>query len=499
MTVRVVERSIAMPPPAAAGIAEGADTLALLTPQEMARADAAAIAAGVSGSALMEAAGQAVALAARRRFRPVPTLVLAGPGNNGGDGYVAARLLARWGWPVAVAALAPPRPGTDAAGAAARWRGPLVGFGPDCTARARLVIDAVFGAGLARPVEGVVAATLAGIRAPILAVDVPSGLDGATGQPRGFAPMAAATVTFFRLKPGHLLLPGRLHGGAVTLADIGLPSSVLPSVGPRAWRNAPGLWRLPAAPGAASHKYTRGHVTILGGASMTGAARLAGAAAQRAGAGLVTIQAPDAAAAAAYRAGDPGPIVTTEPIEVLLTDPRREVWLAGPGLPPDAAARAALRRLLAARRRVVADAGVLVACADDAAALAGCAVLTPHAGEFARVFGAVGPDRCAAVRRAAAQTGAVVLLKGADTVIADPEGRVAIDDHAPARLATGGSGDVLAGTIAALLAQGLPPFAAACAGAWLLGEAARQGPAEGLIAADLPGLLPRALAAARDA
>lgn len=186
-----------------------ASALTLLTPEEMGRADAAAIASGVPGPVLMEAAGRAVARLARRRFRPVPTLVLAGPGNNGGDGYVAARLLEGWGWPVAVAALAPPRQGSDAAGAAARWRGPMVAFGPDRAACAGLVIDAVFGAGLARDLDGIAAETLGAVRAPILAVDVPSGLDGATGQVRGFAPRAAATVTFFRLKPGHLLLPGR--------------------------------------------------------------------------------------------------------------------------------------------------------------------------------------------------------------------------------------------------------------------------------------------------
>ncbi|MFZ4410298.1 MAG: NAD(P)H-hydrate epimerase, partial [Paracraurococcus sp.] len=226
--------------------------LELLTPAEMGRADAAAIAGGIPGPRLMAAAGRAVARAAMRAFRPVPTLVLAGPGNNGDDGYVAARLLEQAGWPVAVAALAPPRPGSDAAGAAAGWRGPLVPFGPEAVARAGLVIDAVFGAGLARDVDGVVAATLAAVRAPILAVDVPSGLDGGTGQVRGAAPRAALTVTFFRLKPGHLLLPGRELCGELVLADIGLPEAVLDAIGPRAWCNAPGLWRPPAF-GAGSH------------------------------------------------------------------------------------------------------------------------------------------------------------------------------------------------------------------------------------------------------
>ncbi len=203
------------------------------------------------------------------------------------------------------------------------------------------------------------------------------------------------------------------------------------------------------------------------------------------------------AAAAALRAGgDPGTIVTEEPIEALLADPRRRAWLIGPGMPATASTLAALRRLLAAGRAVVADAGALGACAGRPEALAGCAVLTPHAGEFARVFGPAGDDKPAAARRAAAATGAVVLLKGADTVVAAPDGRLAINDNAPASLATGGTGDVLAGIIAALLAQGMPPFEAACAGAWLQGEAARRGPPAGLVAADLIALLPDALVSA---
>ncbi|MBL6454477.1 NAD(P)H-hydrate dehydratase [Belnapia sp. T6] len=469
----------------------------LLTPAEMAQADSLAIAAGIPGPRLMEAAGRAVALATRRRFRAIRTLVLAGPGNNGGDGYVAARLLEAAGWPVSVAALAPPRPGSDAALAAARWRGPMAPFTAAEAARAGLVIDAVFGAGLARSVDGLVAEVLAAVRAPLLAIDTPSGLDGATGQVRGFAAQAALTVTFFRLKPGHLLLPGRGLCGETVLADIGLPASVLPAIGLRAWRNGPGLWRLPR-PDANAHKYSRGHLTILAGGAMTGAGRLAAGAAHRAGAGLVTLRAPDAAAAMLYRTTEPGSLVTEEPVEALLGDERRHVWLIGPGLPPDAATRAAIAAVLAAGRSLVADAGALTACAGQPEALRGAAVLTPHAGEFARLFGPVGEDKPAAARRAAALTGAVVLLKGADTVIAAPDGRAILNHNAPPSLATGGTGDVLAGTIAALLAQGMPPFEAAAAGAWLQGEAARRhGP--GLLAEDLITLLPGAAAATNGA
>jgi hydroxyethylthiazole kinase-like uncharacterized protein yjeF len=459
----------------------------LLTPGEMARADAAAIAAGIPGVVLMEAAGRAVARAAMRRFRPARTLVLAGPGNNGGDGWVAARLLEAAGWPVAVAPLAPPRPGSDAALAAARWRGPVAAASAEEVARAGLVVDALFGAGLSKPVEGLAAELLGAIRAPVLAVDVPSGLDGATGQVRGMAPRADLTVTFFRRKPGHLLLPGRELCGELVLAEIGLPAAVLPGIAPCAWRNGPWLWRVPR-PGAASHKYARGHVAVAAGPGMTGAARLVAAAARRAGAGLLTIAAPDAATAAVLRAGEPGVIVTEDRVAAL-ADARIGTWVVGPGLPP-ASAAAILREAAAAGRQVVADAGAL---RTGLGALANAAILTPHAGEFAALFGPPGEDRPAALRAAAARSGAVVLLKGADTIIAAPDGRLVINDNAPPWLATGGTGDVLAGIAAALLAQGLPAFEAACAAVHLHGAAAElAGP--GLLAEDLPRNVARALA-----
>lgn len=447
----------------------------LLTPAEMAQADAHAVAAGTPVATLMERAGWAVAQAIRTRLRPCRVLVACGPGNNGGDGYVAARLLAREGWPVAVAPSAPPR--GDATPAAASWHGPTVPLHPDQAARADLVIDALFGAGLTRPIGPDITAFLAA--APrIAAIDVPSGLDGTTGQPQGQVTPAELTVTFHRRKPGHLLLPGRSLCGELVLADIGIPSGT-PAA--RTWRNTPLLWDRPH-PGLSDHKYTRGHVTILGGASMTGAARLAAAAARRIGAGMLTIASPPEAAAI-YRAGDPGVIVDTAPLATLLADTRRTVWIAGPGLGPEAA-RQALPILLAAGRQTVIDADALTACAGAPEALRGATILTPHAGELARVFGPPGADRLAAARAAAAQTGAVVLLKGADTIIAAPDGRAAINDNAPPFLATAGAGDVLAGLIAGLLAQGMPPWEATCAAAWHHGAAASRAGA-GLIAEDL--------------
>jgi hydroxyethylthiazole kinase-like uncharacterized protein yjeF len=461
----------------------------LLTPAETALADRTAIAMGQPVQTLMENAGRAIARAVCARIRPCRTLILCGPGNNGGDGYVAARHLTRAGWPVAVAALAPPK--GDAAPAAARWRGPVADFTAPAAARAALVIDAVFGAGLTRDLDPSVADVLRAARR-VVAVDVPSGLDGATGQVRGFAPPAELTVTFFRLKPGHKLLPGRQLCGETVLADIGLPAAVLQTVRPRTWLNGPPLWRLPV-PVAESHKYSRGHVTVLGGASMTGAARLAAAAARRGGAGMVTIAA--LGCGDVYRCGEPGVIVDESPVETLLHDPRRTAWVCGPGLGIDAA-RSAMKVLMGSGRAVVVDADALTACAGAPDLLRGATVLTPHAGEFARVFGAPGSDRLASVRAAAAQTGAVVLLKGSDTVIAAPDGRVAINDSAPPDLATAGAGDVLSGLVAALLAQGMEAWPAACAAAWLHGRAAALvGP--GLIAEDLPAVLPRAFALAR--
>ncbi|MFC7734411.1 NAD(P)H-hydrate dehydratase [Roseomonas sp. GCM10028921] len=467
--------------------------LDLLTPAAMARADAAS---PVPVARLMEAAGRAVARAAMARFRPCRTLVLAGPGNNGGDGLVAARLLEGAGWPVAVSFMAAPAPGGPAAKAAARWRGPVLPFHPEEAARAGLVIDALLGGAPSRPLATGALEMLRAAGGPVLAVDVPSGLDGATGQPLGEAVPAALTVTFARLKPGHLLLPGRLLCGELHLADIGLPEEALAAAlageGERSFRNAPGLWHLPPED-PAGHKYRRGHVVVAGGA-MSGAARLAAGAARRAGAGLVTLAALSGGAAAAFRTGEPGAIVADPPAEALLGDARRATWVLGPGLPPDDAARNLLAGAVRAGRAVVADAGALGAFAGAPEGLRGAAIITPHAGEFARLFGEAGPDRLAAARRAARQTGAVTVLKGPDTVIAAPDGRAAVNHNAPPSLATAGTGDVLAGIAGAMLAQGMPPFEAACASGWLQGEAAPRGP--GVLAEDVMEGIPGALARA---
>ncbi len=479
--------------------------LALLTVAEMGRADAAAIAGGVPGVELMEKAGRSVARAVRARWRPRPVLVCCGPGNNGGDGFVAARYLAGYGWPVTVKLLG--ERGAlkgDAAHHAALWEGavePLDGTIPDGT---ELVVDALFGAGLSRPLDGAARALVEEVGRRVLetvAVDVPSGLSGDTGAVLGEAcPRAALTVTFFRKKPGHLLLPGRELCGDTAVADIGIPAGVIGEIGPRAWENGPGLWlrSLPRRE-ASSHKYHFGHAVVAGGATMTGAARLAARAALRVGAGLVTLACP-ADAMAVYALSMPSLI--THPLRDegdfagLLADGRRNAVLVGPGNGVGEATWSHTLQALAAGKAVVADADALTTFRDDPTtlfdAIRGPCVLTPHEGEFARLFPGLAGDKLARAREAARISGATLLLKGADSVIASPDGRAAINANAPASLATAGSGDVLAGLVVGLLAQGVAPFEAASAAAWVQGTLARIA-GSGLLAEDLPDLIPHAL------
>jgi len=476
---------------------------ALLTPTEMAQADRAAVASGVSEAVLMDNAGRAVAAALERRWSKRPVAVLCGPGNNGGDGFAAARHLAVSGWPVRLGLLGERSRLAGAADEhAARFRGAVEPLSPAILDRAEIVIDAIFGAGLSRPVEGAAAAVIEMLSArslPVLAVDVPSGVDGATGQILGMAPQAAATVTFFRKKPGHLLFPGRQLCGSLTLAAIGIPDASLGAIAPRCFENGPALWLGGYSwPGFGDHKYSRGHLVVLGGGVLTGAARLSARAAARAGAGLVTLAAPEAAwpvYAASLTSVIVRPMGRTEDFAALIGDPRIRAVLVGPGAGVSPETRATALAALGAGRASVLDADALSVFGDEPSALFDAikapTVLTPHEGEFARLFDLRG-DKLARARAAAKLAGAVVLLKGADTVIASPDGRAAINANAPPELATGGTGDVLAGLIAGFLAQGMPAFEAAGAACWLHGEAARAfGP--GLVADDLLDELPKAL------
>ena len=494
----------------------------LLTPAEMSEADRTAIEAGTPGIALMERAGLAVADEAARRAKARGRIVvLCGPGGNGGDGFIAARLLMSRGYAVELGLIGRREAlKGDPALAASRFEGPVLDAAAIDPGGADCVIDALFGAGLARDIDGEAKAIIERVNAfargggPVVAVDVPSGVDGETGGVRGVAVEASASVTFFRLKPGHLLLPGRTLCGTIRLADIGIPESALARVRPQAFVNSPALWRdaLPR-PSADSHKYARGAVLVLSGpAHRTGAARLAARAALRSGAGIVTLASPlDAVAvnAAHSTAVMVEPFSGTREFEALLADERRRAITLGPG----AGVGATLRKLTAAaltkaseRRTIVLDADALTSFAGEAERVAALVargghevVLTPHEGEFARLFkGASGvgleDDKLKRARAAARFIGAVVLIKGADTVVAAPDGRGTIGWDLPPWLATAGSGDVLAGLVSGLAAQGMPVFEAASAAVWLHGACGRAlGP--GLIAEDLPEALPGVLRA----
>ena len=475
---------------------------ALLSVAQMAQADRAAIAAGRSGSVLMQTAGNAVAQEIIRRWSPRPVSVLCGPGNNGGDGFVAALALAQAGWPVRVALLGGlDKLRGDARLHAMRWKGSIEPVGPAVLEGAVLVVDALFGSGLSRPLDPQVAATLSAAAqrgSTLIAVDVPSGVMGDTGESVGAA-RAACTITFARKKPGHVLMPGRELCGEIVVADIGIPDSALESLRIDSWENDPELWRAqwPRAESSAN-KYTRGHALLCGGYPMTGAARMAARAAARIGAGLTTIAVP-AVAFSVYAAALTSIMVQSLTLDGdlarLLGDSRYTAFLIGPGAGVNDSTRESALQLLGTARPVLLDADAISVFASRAAELAqavrGPCVMTPHDGEFARVFDPLG-DKLSRARAAARQSGAVIVLKGADTVIAAPDGRAAVNTNAPATLATAGSGDVLGGLILGLLAQGMDAFAAAAAGVWVHGAAAASfGP--GLIAEDLPDLVPAVL------
>ena len=482
------------------------DEYALLSCAEMAKADAAAIAGGAYGTELMEAAGRAVVAAITDHYRPQPVIVICGPGNNGGDGFVVARLLKSAGWSVRVALMGTPDTlQGDAAWAARLWKGPMGDLATTSLAGRPLIVDALFGAGLNRPIEGAAAGLIGRVNAErltVISVDIPSGVNGDSGAVMGTAFSAALTVTFFRAKLGHYSVEGLRRCGSLRVADIGIPSRVLDAIVPRAWRNDPILWSALLRREGADHKYARGHVTILGGATATGAARLAAISARRVGAGLATIAAPREAMAI-YQMAEAGNLVAEAEdyaaFAHLLADERRNAFVIGPGAGVNDRTRGSVLAALASRRSVVLDADAITAFADQPAVLfgsiSGPVLLTPHEGEFRRLFPDLAgiPSKVERAKQAAQRSNATVLLKGPDTVIAAPDGRAVINGHAPPALATAGSGDVLAGMAGGLMAQGLAPMAAGAAAAWLHGESAYRFRRPGLIAEDLPGLIPEAL------
>ncbi|MGA7806624.1 NAD(P)H-hydrate dehydratase [Bradyrhizobium sp.] len=483
----------------------------VLTTAEMERADRLTIAAGTPGFALMLSAGQAVAEAATSLAEDGPILVVAGPGNNGGDGFVAAAELAAQGRDVSVILMCE-RDALqgDAASAARGWKFPLLPFNPQAIGKPALIIDALFGAGLSRNVTGEAHDMIEAINAngaPVLAVDLPSGVNGTTSAITGTAVRAVETVTFFRRKPAHLLLPGRIKCGRVRVVDIGIDAAVLAEIRPRTFENTPPFWRESfPVPRIDGHKYARGHVLVVsGGIAATGAARMSARGSLRAGAGLVTLASPRDALvvnATALTAVMVRPVDTPVEFAEELADKRFNAIVIGPGAGIGTRTVDFVHTALSAQRHVVLDADALTSFAGAPerlfqsikAAHEAQVVLTPHEGEFPRLFSDIsnkhpGRSKLERVRAAAERSGAVVLLKGPDTTVAAPDGRATIAGNAPPWLATAGAGDVLAGIIAGLMAQGVPAFEAASMGVWMHGEAAREaGP--GLIAEDLPEVLP---------
>lgn len=475
----------------------------LLSPKQMAMADKLTIESGISGITLMENAGQAVVDVLDLRFPKAHNiLIVCGAGNNGGDGFIAARRLADAGKDVAVFICGDiAKISGDAELALAKLdKSILVDRFPDLQ-QFDLIIDAIFGAGLDREVKGETANIIGEINQsnkPIIAVDLPSGIDGRTGQIMGCAVKADQTVTFFRMKPGHLLLPGRVNCGERHLRQIGICETVLKKAGVTCFQNAPAKWQdhypIPSFEG---HKYSRGHTLVFSGPlTATGAARLVAQAALRTGSGLVTLASPkDAVSVNAAHLTSVMLLQADTPknLQKILKDQRLNCVALGPGLPPDKKTAEAVIQVLEMGRRTILDAGALAAFSrqpqklfDAIKACEADVFLTPHDGEFLKLFPthASQQSKIDKAQAAANTSGATIILKGADTVVATPQGEISVSDNAPPWLATAGSGDVLAGVLAGLAAQGMPAFEAACAAVWLHGDAAnRLGP--GIISSDL--------------
>lgn len=481
----------------------------LLTPAEMSRADQLAVADGIQSFKLMEAAGAAVAEVVEERYPQGQVLVLCGPGNNGGDGFVAAKKLKEAGRDVRLALFGEKeRLKGDAAFFADLWNGPIREARPDGLRGAAVVVDALLGAGLDRDIDSGLAELIEavnGLRVPVVAVDVPSGIDGASGQVRGIAVKADVSVTFFRLKPGHLLQPGRAACGEVVLAQIGIEDDVLSDIRPRLSRNGPSLWTLPHLD-PEGHKFTRGHCVVMSGSPLqTGASRMTATAALRTGAGLVTLAGPHSSLlvqANHVTAIMLKPVDGAASLGLLMQSHHVKSFVIGPAAGVGEATKANVLAILGGGPATVLDADALTSFRDNPQALFSAiqdapdrpVVMTPHEGEFERLFGKVDGSKVERARSAAMRSGATVVLKGSDTVVASPDGRAVINDNAPATLGTAGSGDVLAGIIAGLLAQGMKGFDAACAGVWIHGECGNRWGKPGLIAEDLPGLVPEVLA-----
>jgi ADP-dependent NAD(P)H-hydrate dehydratase / NAD(P)H-hydrate epimerase len=474
-------------------------TLEILTPQQMYDADALAIKGGVPSLRLMENAGRAVVAEIVKRFKRCTVAVVCGPGNNGGDGFVVARLLAAKKWPVRVYLVGERKAlKGDAAKMAAKWKGRIGSFEDFVKLTGGvghgLIVDAIYGAGLNKDFSGWLADGLHGAGVPIVSIDVPSGVDGLTGQPRHCSVIANLTVTFFRKKPAHVLQPGRRLCGEVVVTDIGIGADIADALPIRIYENAK-----PHQPDLDlyEHKYRRGHAVVWSGGELnTGASRLAAQAAARIGAGLTTLV--GTAEALRVHAAHVSSIMlkqveTRDDLRVLLDDRRIKAMCIGPAAGVTDMTRKATLRMLKSGIDMVIDAAALTVFADAPDDLFAAikakperlVVLTPHEGEFARLFGEIAGSKIERACEAAKRSGAVVVLKGSDTVIANSHGFACVNTNAPPTLATAGSGDVLAGIITGLMAQGMDGYGLACAAVWLHGDAANRVTRRTLIAEDL--------------
>ncbi len=485
----------------------------LLTIDDMYEADQLAIKGGIAGIELMENAGRAIADIIVGNYDKRQVSVLCGSGNNGGDGFVVARLLKQQGWSVTLSLLgASSALKGDAAAMAQLWEGRVEHLDQNSGAGADLIVDAIFGAGLGRAIAGELATLIKKTNegtVPVVAVDVPSGIDGSSGCVLGTAFRAERTVTFCRKKPGHVLMPGRALCGEVSVVDIGISNEIVAGLKVTQFENTKDFWH-PYFPRLTleNHKYSRGATVVVSGpARMTGAARLAARAALRVGSGVVTVLSPPSAVmvnACQLTAIMVKGFRDAGALNGLLKDDERiGAVVIGPGAGTGNTTRNNVRAVLDADVSTVLDADALTSFEQQPEALFAAVadkrckevVMTPHAGEFKRLFGDIANlpiSRLEHARQAAKSSGTIIVYKGVDTVIAAPDGIAAINTNAPATLATAGSGDVLAGIIAGLMAQRMPAFYAACAGVWLHGQAATLfGP--GLIAEDIPEMLPQVL------
>jgi ADP-dependent NAD(P)H-hydrate dehydratase / NAD(P)H-hydrate epimerase len=468
----------------------------LVTPSEMKHVEALAPAHGVSLRMLMENAGRAVAAEIIARYPQRPVTVLCGPGNNGGDGFVIARLLNDLGWPVTLHLLGERAKLTgDALAMSKLWSHPIKSIDDDFAGA--LIVDAIFGIGLARDFPEALANRINSFGTDVVSVDIPSGVDALSGAIRGAAVKADLTVTFYRQKPGHVIWPGRSYCGEIVTTELGLPETATTQIASKLWINSPPLLPLPALD---AHKYSRGGAVIWSGDALhSGASRLAAWAAQRAGAGIVCLAGPrDGLLVHAHHVSSIllHEIKETSDIENLLGGKKYSACCFGPASGTSDAHRRIAMGMIASGKKIVLDADAFTLFAgnrdmafrmmkqfDDTRA-----VLTPHSGEFERLFPDLVDGYSAPIdraRAAAEMTGAVVVLKGPSTIIAAPSGETALQAEAPSKLATAGSGDVLAGLITGLMAQGMSPFAAAQAGVWLHADAARKIPHQAMTAEEL--------------